>query len=263
VRTLIVIPARLGSWRFPNKPLVDICGRPMIEHVYLRSQFISDVDEIVIATCDQEVEKAARKFKAEVVMTSKNHKTAAERVAEAARIKGYINQEDIIINVQGDEPAVPPPVPELTRELLLKSDGAGCANLVEPVTDPSDLTNPHRVKAVLSVNNNLIFLSREMIPSRVFDINNKARFLRLTCITAYRGPFLQYYCTLPRTPVEVLEGNDLMRLIEHDIKVPSGISPYATHPVDTPEDIPKVVEILKNDKWFNNKCALKGGELNV
>lgn len=252
MRTLIVIPARLGSWRFPNKPLVDILGRPMIEHVYLRSQFISGVSEIVIATCDDEIAEAAKKFGAEVVMTSDKHRTAAERVAEAAKIKGYLSEEDIIINVQGDEPAVPPQVAEITRDLLLSSNGDGCANLVEKIFDPSDLDNPHRVKAILSVSNNLLFLSRECVPSRVFDVKQKTQFLRLTCITAYRGSFLQYYSTLPRTPVEVIEGNDLMRLIENDIRVPSGISPYETHPVDTPEDVPKVIGILKKDELFRN-----------
>jgi 3-deoxy-manno-octulosonate cytidylyltransferase (CMP-KDO synthetase) len=252
MRTLIVIPARLGSWRFPDKPLVDILGMPMIEHVYLRSRFISGVNDIVVATCDYKIARAAEKFGVEVVMTSDKHRTAAERVAEAARIKGYVAEDDIVINVQGDEPVVPPRVPEITRDLLLNSNGASCANLVEKITDPSDLANPNRVKAILSINNYLIFLSRECVPSKVFDIEEKNQFLRLTCITAYRGPFLQYYCELQRTPVEIIEGNDLMRLIEHDIRVPSGVSPYETHPVDTPEDVPKVIEILKKDKLFQN-----------
>lgn len=222
----------------------------MIEHVYLRSQLVSNVDDIVVATCDEEVAAVAQKIGAEVVMTSSQHKTAAERVAEAAKIKGYVKYDDIIINVQGDEPVVPPPVVKMTRDLLIRNQDAGCANLVERITDPADLTNTNRVKAVLSVNNNLIFLSRQEIPSTVFDVGKKAIFLRLTCITAYRGTFLQYYCSLPRTPIELIEGNDLMRVIEHDIKVPSGISPYATHPVDVPEDVCGVKKLLLNDLWF-------------
>jgi len=250
MRTLIVIPARIGSWRFPDKPLVDIYSMPMIEHVFRRSQYVLNVDKIVVAVCDKEVADAAKSFGAEVVETSKDHKTACERVAEAAKILGYTNHNDIVINVQGDEPAVPPPVVELTRSVLLKHDERECANLVELIKNDSDLTNPHRVKAILSVNDKLIFLSRELVPSTVFDIEKRAIFYRLTCITAYRGPFLQNYCELSRTPIEIIEGNDMMRVIEHDLKIYSGVSPYSTHPVDMPDDLPEVLEILKNDKWF-------------
>ena len=134
----------------------------------------------------------------------------------------------------------------------MKNRSAGCANLVERIINKADLSNPNRVKAILSAKNNLIFLSRQPVPSTVFDVDRKTKYLRLTCITAYRGPFLQYYCKLSRTPIEMIEGNDLMRVIEHDIKVPSGISPYETQPVDTPEDIKMAERILTKDRWFRD-----------
>ena len=250
MRTIIVIPARLGSWRFPDKPLTIIEGMSMIEHVYRRSLLVENIDEVVIATCDDKVLNACEEFGAEVVMTSKDCQTACERVAEAAAIKGYIAHDDIVINVQGDEPVVPPPVIELTRQRLLESDDHQVANLVERIFDESDLQNEHRVKAVLTAKNNLMFLSRNPIPATKFDKEKRSVPLKLTCITAYRGPFLKLFCELERTDIELIEGNDMMRTLEHEIKIPSGICPYKTHPVDIPEDINEVVKILENDEWF-------------
>lgn len=249
-RTLIVIPARLGSWRFPNKPIELIHGKPMIEHVYRRAKMVSNVDEVVIATCDEIVAQVARGFGAKVVMTSKDCPTACERVAEAAKILGYVNSDDIVINVQGDEPMVPPPVIELTRERLLSSPEYLVANMVERIRTPKDLTNHNRIKAILSRKNHLIFLSREQVPSSHFDINKLADYLLLTCITAYKGTFLTLYSELERTPVELIEGNDMMRTIEHEIPIASGLIPYHTHPVDAPDDIKSVTELILDDPWY-------------
>lgn len=249
-RTLIVIPARLGGWRFPNKPIADILGLPMIEHVYCRAQMVSNVNEIVIAVCDDEVAEVAKKFGAKVVMTSKTCPSACERVAEAAKILGYVNADDIVINVQGDEPMVPPTVIEATRERLLSSSSNLVANMVERIRDQADLTNPNRVKAVLSQKDNLMFLSRECIPSKVFDIKKLADYYLLTCITAYRGTFLTLYSELKRTPVEIIEGNDMMRTLEHEIKIVSGLISEHTHPVDTVEDIEAVKKLIVSDPWY-------------
>ena len=248
--TLIVIPARLGSWRFPDKPLTMLVGMPMIEHVYRRSLLASGIDEVVMAVCEDRVRDACKAFGAKAVMTRTDHETATDRVAEAAAILGYVGQEDIVINVQGDEPVVPPPVIEMTRTRVTEHSDAQCANMVEVITDASDLTNHHRIKAVISRNNMLIYLTRQAVPAAVFDIGKRAVFYRQTCVMAFRGDFLQQFCRLPRTPLELVEGIDMLRLIENDISVATGVSPHVTQPVDTPEDVPRVVEILKTDQWF-------------
>jgi len=252
MRALIVIPARLGSWRFPDKPLTVIEGLPMIEHVYRRSLLASNIDEVVMAVCEDKVREACELFEAKSVMTGTDHETATDRIAEAARILGYVSNNDIVVNVQGDEPVVPPPVIEMTRDLVTSNSHVQCANMVEVIKDLSDLDNPHRVKAVISQKNRLIYLTRQSIPASVFDIEKRAVFFRQTCIMAYRGDFLQRYCQLKRTPLELIEGIDMLRLIENDYPVASGICPHVTHPVDTPEDVPKVMEMLKTDKWFKN-----------
>ena len=250
MRTLIVIPARLGSWRFPDKPLTMIAGMPMIEHVYRRSLLASGIDEVVMAVCEDRVRDACAGFGAKTVMTRTDHETATDRVAEAAAILGYMGQEDIVINVQGDEPVVPPPVIEMTRTVVMERSDAQCANMVEVIADASDLTNHHRIKAIISRNNRLLYLTRQAVPAAVFDIKKRAVFYRQTCIMAFRGDFLQQFCRLPRTALELIEGIDMLRLIENDIPIASGISPHVTQPVDTPEDVPRVGEILKTDRWF-------------
>jgi len=253
LRTLIVIPARLGSWRFPNKPLVPIHGSPMIEHVYKRAALAKDVDEIVIAACEKEVAHVAEGFGAKVQMTSHKHDTACDRVAEAARLLGYVENNDIVINVQGDEPVVPPPVIEMTRDVLNRDADSICANLVEQVEDRFDLDNPHRIKAVLSINQNLIYLSRQPMPATFFDIQKKAVFYKQTCVIGFRGDFLQTYSGLRRTNLELIEGIDMLRVLEHDYTIYSGISPHLTQPVDIPEDIEKAETMLASDPWFRSE----------
>lgn len=250
MRTLVVIPARLGSWRFPDKPLTLIEGMPMIEHVYRRSSLAVGIDEVVMAVCEDRVFDACKGFGAKAVMTSTDTPTAIDRVAEAARLLGHTRPDDMVINVQGDEPVVPPPVIEMTIELL-KSDGkAACANMVEVIQDLSDLTNHHRIKAVISAHNRLLYLTRQSIPATVFDVHRKTVFYRQTCVMAFRGDFLQTFAQLPRTSLELIEGIDMLRVIESDLPVATGIAPYVTQPVDTPDDVPRVVEMLKTDPWF-------------
>jgi 3-deoxy-manno-octulosonate cytidylyltransferase (CMP-KDO synthetase) len=227
-------------------------GMPMIEHVYKRSLLASGTDDVVMAVCEDRVSGACKAFGAKVVMTSNNHQTATDRVAEAASILGYTHADDIVINVQGDEPVVPPPVVEETMAILMKEKDIHCANLAEVVMDMTDLSNHHRIKVIISRHNRLIYLTRQAVPATVFDINKMAVFYRQTCVMGFRGDFLQSFSKLKRTPLELIEGIDMLRLIENDIPIATAVTSYVTQPVDTPEDIPRVVGILKTDTWFKN-----------
>ena len=250
MRTLIVIPARMGSWRFPDKPLTPIKGMPMIEHVYRRSCLVSNVDKVVLAICEEKLEEACHKLQMEYVMTDREQPTAIDRVGEAARSLGYTGHDDIVINVQGDEPAVPPPVIEFVSELLLKYPNVGCANPVERITDKTELDNPHRIKAVLSNNERLIYLTRQSIPSSEFDIDNEATFYRQTCVMSFRGDFLQKFCLMPQTNLELVEGIDMLRLIQNDYPIACSIIDDATYPVDVLDDIKTIENVFQNDKWI-------------
>jgi len=250
MRTLIVIPARLGSWRFPDKPMTPIMGMPMIEHVYRRSCLVPNVDKVVLAICEEKLEEVCHNLQMEYVMTDREQPTAIDRVGEAARSLGYTGHDDIVINVQGDEPAVPPPVIEFVSELLLKNPNVGCANPVERITDKTELDNPHRIKAVLSNNERLIYLTRQSIPSSEFDIDNEATFYRQTCVMSFRGDFLQKFCLMPQTNLELVEGIDMLRLIQNDYPIACSIIDDATYPVDVLDDIKTIENVFQNDKWI-------------
>jgi 3-deoxy-manno-octulosonate cytidylyltransferase (CMP-KDO synthetase) len=225
-------------------------GMPMIEHVYRRSCLVSNVDKVVLAICEEKLEEACHKLQMEYVMTDREQPTAIDRVGEAARSLGYTGHDDIVINVQGDEPAVPPPVIEFVSELLLKYPNVGCANPVERITDKTELDNPHRIKAVLSNNERLIYLTRQSIPSSEFDIDNEATFYRQTCVMSFRGDFLQKFCLMPQTNLELVEGIDMLRLIQNDYPIACSIIDDATYPVDVLDDIKTIENVFQNDKWI-------------
>ena len=222
----------------------------MIEHVYRRSCLVSNVDKVVLAICEEKLEEACHKLQMEYVMTDREQPTAIDRVGEAARSLGYTGHDDIVINVQGDEPAVPPPVIEFVYKLLLKYPNVGCANPVERITDKTELDNPHRIKAVLSNNERLIYLTRQSIPSSEFDIDNEATFYRQTCVMSFRGDFLQKFCLMPQTNLELVEGIDMLRLIQNDYPIACSIIDDATYPVDVLDDIKTIENVFQNDKWI-------------
>jgi len=222
----------------------------MIEHVYRRSCLVSNVDKVVLAICEEKLENVCHELQMEYVRTDREQPTALNRVGEAARSLGYTGHGDVVINVQGDEPAVTPPVIEFVSELLLKNPDVGCANPVERITDKTELDNPHRIKAVVSNNERLIYLTRQSIPSSEFDIDNEATFYRQTCVMSFRGDFLQKFCLMPQTNLELVEGIDMLRLIQNDYPIACSIIEGATYPVDVPDDIKTIEKVFQNDKWI-------------
>ena len=231
----------------------------MVEHVYRRACLAREIDQVVMAVCEKRVRRHCEDFGATVVDTSPDQPSATDRVAEAAAILGYTGAEDIVINVQGDEPAVPPPAIEATVKRLINADGMRAANLAESIDDPRDLENPHRIKAIVSRNDRLVYLSRQSVPAGVFDIQKQAAYLRQTCVMAFFGDFLQQVHRLERTCLELVEGIDMLRLIENDLPVASGVSPWRTQPVDTPEDVLRVEALLENDIWFKAGYKCQAG----
>ena len=222
----------------------------MIEHVYRRSCLVPNVDKVVMAICEKKLEEVCQELNINYVMTDPEQPTAVDRVGEVAHYFGYTGHDDIVINVQGDEPLVPPTVIEFVSKLLLKHPDVSCANPVERVLDKTELKNPHRIKAVLSNNKRLIYLTRQSIPSSEFDIDNEAIFYRQTCVMSFRGDFLQKFCDMPQTNLELVEGIDMLRLIQNDHPIACDIIDDATYPVDVPDDIKKIETVFQNDKWI-------------
>ncbi len=241
-RVLGVIPARYGSSRLPGKPLKDICGKPMIQHVYLRACEARLVDKVVVATDDQRVVDAVRAFGGEAVMTSPDHPTGSDRVAEAADACG----EDFthVVNIQGDEPLIPPQlIDEIVGALISDPDcvmSTGCA----PISGEYVLS-PNAVKVVTDAAGKALYFSRSLIP---YPRNPAtAQAYEHIGIYAYTRDFLKKYITLPPTPLSLAESLEQLRVLEHGyaIKVVKTAFPYDALSVDTEEDLNEVIRIWK------------------
>ena len=204
-----VVPARMASSRFPGKPLVNIAGLPMVEHVRRRATLARTVDEVIVATCDREIADVVHTADGVAVMTSDRHDRCTTRVAEA--MEGRAGE--VVVIVQGDEPLLLPHVIDLVAAPLLERPDVGCTNLLSPLASPADLDNPDIVKAVLDTHGFVMFLSRASIP--FFRQQVACPVYRQTGIMALRADFLGEYIRLPETPFERAEAIDMLRLLEH------------------------------------------------
>ncbi|MDX2065868.1 MAG: 3-deoxy-manno-octulosonate cytidylyltransferase [Fimbriimonadaceae bacterium] len=223
--TLVVIPARMASVRFPGKPLVLLNGRPMIEWVY-RAAVESEVGPVVIATPDAEIAQAAQGFGAAVEMTRADHPSGTDRLAEIAdrtEFQGYIN-------VQGDEPLIEPATIRACAQTL--DSGADVGSLFA-VCDPADIENPAVVKVVLTATLRALYFSRALIP---YPRNAPTRpTYRHVGIYAFRREALQAFATLPPSPLEQTEGLEQLRFLEHGFTIQMAPSPEIAFGVDTPD----------------------------
>ncbi|MSR88014.1 MAG: 3-deoxy-manno-octulosonate cytidylyltransferase, partial [Candidatus Zambryskibacteria bacterium] len=162
MKTVAIIPARMGSSRFPGKPLVDILGKPMIEHVWRRVSMCKLLDEVWVATPDKEIFELVERLGGKAVMTSPDHEMAMDRLAEA----NETIQADIVVNVQGDEPLIYPEMIEAITKPMQEDDSYACGTLVQKITDLREVDDRNRVKVVRDLNGDALFYSREPIPSK-------------------------------------------------------------------------------------------------
>jgi len=240
-RIIVVIPARMASSRYPGKPLAEILGLPMVEHIRRRALLAKEIDEAIVATCDKAIMDVVTQAGGRAVMTADTHERATERVAEAVRsLEG-----DIVIVVQGDEPLLMPDVLEMVAAPFLKSDGPNCVSLLSHLESEEDYNNPNIVKAACDQRGNVLFFSRAPIP--YFQHSNSCPIYRETGIRAFRKEFLRAYVTLPETPFEQAESVGMLRLLEHGYRIFGVVTQQPTLGVDHPEDIVKVEQILTQD----------------
>ncbi|MFA4967873.1 MAG: 3-deoxy-manno-octulosonate cytidylyltransferase [Candidatus Margulisiibacteriota bacterium] len=246
MKIIAIIPARMASTRFPGKPLADILGLPMIEHVRRRVELSKLINEVYVATCDKEIYDRVIQNGGKAIMTSALHERCCDRIAEAAlSLSG-----DIVINVQGDEPLVDPEMFNPLLEPLINDPDLGCSNLMSEITTDEDFNSPNIVKVVCDRHGNAIYFSREPIPSikKAGDIKYK-KFKQLG-IMAFRKDFLQVFSKLKPTPLEAIESVDMLRAVEHGYKVRMIASEFQVLGVDTPQDLERVKALMKNDKIF-------------
>ncbi|WP_111412388.1 3-deoxy-manno-octulosonate cytidylyltransferase [Billgrantia lactosivorans] len=250
---IAVIPARFGSLRLPGKPLLDIAGEPMVAHVWRRAGD-SAATRVVVATDDARIRDAMLPLGAEVVMTRADHPSGTDRLAEVAEQLGLAD-DAVLVNVQGDEPLVPPRLIDQVALRLLDDPGASIATLAEPIADVETLFNPNVVKVVRALSGRALYFSRAPIPwdreafaARPEWLETDA-WLRHIGLYAYRAAFLAEYRDWLPSPLERLEQLEQLRALHHGhaIQVALAAEPNPAG-VDTREDLERVRALLSTRK---------------
>lgn len=243
MKIVAVVPARLSASRFPRKPLAPILGRPMIEHVYRRTKMCRILDEVYVATCDDEIRAAAERFGGKVVMTSPSHERASDRVAEVARNL----DADIVVMIQGDEPMILPAMIEAAVEPMLRDPQVLCTNLAAPIRTEAEFLDRNTIKVVMSLSGDALYFSREAIPTRARMSFSELPVYKQVCVIPFRRDFLLRYTALAPTPLERAESIDMLRALEHGFPIRLVSTDIATHAVDTREDLEIVERLMRSD----------------
>lgn len=241
----VVIPARYASSRLPGKPLVDIGGRPMVLRVLERA-LLAGAESVTVATDDVRVQRAVEKAGYQALMTSPDHQSGTERLAEVAEALDWPD-DALVVNVQGDEPLIDPAlIREAARQLVLHDD-AVMATLAHPIHDHADFINPNVVKVVPDEAGYALYFSRAPVPwprdafSAGQPMPHDFGALRHIGLYAYRASFLRIYASLSRSPLERHELLEQLRVLWHGYRISLGVTPAAPSPgVDTPEDLARV-----------------------
>lgn len=246
-----IIPARMGSSRFPGKPLVKIRGIPMVGHVYFRSKMCKALNDVYVATCDRKIADYIDSIGGRCVLTADTHQRASERAAEAMiKIEQLARQKiDIAVMIQGDEPLI---YPEMIAESLgpmLKDDSVKVVNLMAKMETREEFEDMNEVKVVADKFSNALYFSREPIPSRK---KRAARFpmLKQVPIIPFRRDFLLEYTKMKPTALEIIESVDMLRIIENGLKVKMVLTKYKTKSVDTKKDLKTVGRMMASDRLF-------------
>ncbi len=249
---IAVIPARFGASRLPGKPLLDIAGEPMIAHVWRRA-CESTAQRVIVATDDSRIREALAPYDAEVVMTRADHPSGTDRLAEVAERLGLADRA-VLVNVQGDEPLIPPQLIDQVAARLIGDPEASIATLAEPITDVDTLFNPNVVKVVRALSGRALYFSRAPIPwdRQAFasrpDWLETDGWLRHIGLYAYRAGFLAQYGDWTPSPLEQLEQLEQLRALHHGhaIQVALAAQPNPAG-VDTVEDLARVRALLSEN----------------
>ncbi len=244
----VVIPARYGSTRLPGKPLADINGKPMIQHVYERAK--EYFESVVVATDDERVVSAVSSFGGEVVMTDVNHRTGSDRLAEVAR-KCWWPKDDVVINWQGDEPALPGRYVEAVRYALDNTPHIDIATAVVRLTDWLEYHDPNVVKVVVNDRFEALYFSRSGIPFPAAQEQVPTAAYRHVGIYAYRVSALMAMAEKETTvnSLDYWESLEQLRALSMGMKIGCAVLPTMTpHGVDTPSDLEKMRELLSGDQ---------------
>jgi 3-deoxy-manno-octulosonate cytidylyltransferase (CMP-KDO synthetase) len=240
-----VIPARFSSTRFEAKVLADICGKPMIQHVWERARQSLLLDDLVIACDDERIAQRCREFGAKVAMTAKGHASGSDRIAEVVNPL----EVKVVVNIQGDEPLINPSMIDLAASALINDSGVYMATLMTRIHDPAVVADPHVVKVVVDKNNFALYFSRSPIPflAHSSDIKEPVYFKHIG-LYAYTKDFLFTFKKMAVSTLEKTEKLEQLRVLEEGYKIKVLETKHDTIGVDTPEDLAKVKELLSKEK---------------
>jgi len=247
------IPARMAASRFPGKPMYKIHGRPMLEHVYARASMYKNWDSLSVATCDEEIFQFCKAKGYTVLMTGSHHTRALDRVAEAAGNSDIaLNDDDIIVCVQGDEPMMKPDMIDAVLEPLISDPKKSGTILAMSIVEEDIWKNPDTVKLIFNASGEVLYTSRTPIPycKGAFDENLGAR--RIYGIFAFRWKYLKAFTAHPETRLEILESCDSNRILDMPFRQYIAPYPYVrSYSVDSPDDIHLVESSMKQDPLWD------------
>jgi 3-deoxy-manno-octulosonate cytidylyltransferase (CMP-KDO synthetase) len=241
MRIVGIIPARYGSTRLEGKPLKYICGKPMIQYTYETAQKAKLLNQVVVATDDRRIEEAVERFGGLACLTSVNHKTGTDRIAEVAR-----NMDaDIVVNIQGDEPLLDSLQIDEAIQPMIDDRSLKVCTLCRPIQNEEDLKNPNVVKTVFDLNGNALYFSRSLIPyPRKTEGYQTYEHIG---IYVYDREFLLQYIHMPQTPLEISESLEQLRILENGVRLKVVVTKYREKSlsVDTAEDLEAVRRIIE------------------
>ena len=232
----------MSSSRFPGKPLTRLMGITMLEHVWRRTT-LSDVDETYIAVCDKETIEVCKKIGAKYIVTSKKHEMCMDRIAEAANKK----KSEIIVTVQGDEPLIKPQMINLTiKNILKKKNNLFCSTLAQKIDSKNEINNNNRVKIIWNNKKEVIYISREAIPSSA-KFKEKIDYYKMVCVYTMTRKNLNIFQKFGISKNEKIESIDMLRILDNDKKLGIDIIDGKVENIDVKSDISKVIKLLKED----------------
>ena len=245
MKSIAIIPARMGSSRFPGKPLAKILGKPMIGHVWERVSQSQSLAATVVATCDAEIRDYVTSIGGTAIMTSDRHERASDRCAEALLKAEEMNgtRYDVVVMVQGDEPMTHPGMIDEALAPLAADASVQVTNLLGSIADTAEFEDRNCIKVVCDLHGNALYFSREPIPTRCKASN--VPMGKQVCVIPFRRDYLLEYTRMEPTPLEIVESVDMMRILEHGGRVRMVPTTHATYSVDTPADLARLERIMR------------------
>lgn len=245
MKVIGIIPARYGSTRFPGKPLADIAGKSMIQRVVEQAQKAKRLHDVVVATDDQRIADHVHHFGGKVVLTDANHPSGTDRCREALN---HFEDVEVVINIQGDEPLIPPSQIDALIECFEEAE-TQIATLIKPISSTAILTDPNKPKVLVNHHGEAIYFSRTPLPyvkgQAIENWLNHHPYWQHIGVYAYRANTLKAITLLAPSPLENAESLEQLRWIEHGYRIRVATTDHESFPVDTPEDLERLLTYLK------------------